>query len=118
VATAKLRDIYFDFDSHAIRPGDGRILDGNVDWIQSNPTYLILIEGHADERGTNQYNIALGESRARAALNYLVAHGVRAERITTLSYGEERPFCIERTDECWEQNRRAHFLVRGPKPPQ
>ncbi len=110
--TARLRDIYFEFDSYAIQPDQERMLGANVDWLLSNPAYLVLIEGHADERGTNEYNIVLGEHRARATLDYLMAHGVSADRITTLSYGEERPFCTERTDDCWAQNRRAHFLVK------
>ncbi|PYM03932.1 MAG: hypothetical protein DMD82_15895 [Candidatus Rokuibacteriota bacterium] len=70
------------------------------------------MEGHCDERGTNEYNIALGEHRARAAMNYLIAHGIAAGRMTTFSYGEERPFCAERTEACWALNRRAHFLVK------
>ena len=110
--TARLRDIHFEFDTYDIRPEDSKILDADIDWIQSNPSYVVLIEGHGDERGTNEYNIALGDHRARAALNYMLARGVKASRITTLSYGEERPGCIERTEECWARNRRAHFLVR------
>ena len=115
-ATPRLRDIHFDFDEYVIRPEDSKILDADVDWIQSNPSYLILIEGHCDERGTNEYNLALGEHRARATMSYLMSHGVQAERITTLSYGEERPACVERTDACWALNRRAHFLVKLAKP--
>jgi peptidoglycan-associated lipoprotein len=95
-----------------IPPDQERMLEANVDWLVSNPAYLVLIEGHADERGTNEYNIVLGEHRARSTLDYLMAHGVSADRITTLSYGEERPFCTERTEACWTQNRRAHFLVK------
>ena len=110
--TARLRDIHFEFDTYDIRPEDSKILDADIDWIQSNPSYVVLIEGHCDERGTNEYNVALGDHRARAALNYMLARGVKASRITTLSYGEERPVCIERTEECWARNRRAHFLVR------
>lgn len=111
-STVRLRDIYFEFDSYVIPPDQERMLDANVDWLISNPAYLVLIEGHADERGTNEYNIVLGEHRARSTLDYLMAHGVGADRITTLSYGEERPFCTERTEACWTQNRRAHFLVK------
>jgi peptidoglycan-associated lipoprotein len=116
--TTKLRDIHFDFDAYDIRPEDSKILDADIDWIQSNPNHLILIEGHCDERGTNEYNLALGEHRARAALSYMLAHGVQASRFTTLSYGEERPACIERTEECWAKNRRAHFLVKLATPPR
>ena len=117
-ATPRLFDIHFDFDAYAIRPEDSKILDADIDWMQSNPNYLILIEGHCDERGTNEYNLVLGEHRARATMDYLMSHGVRPERITTLSYGEERPLCVERTDGCWALNRRAHFLVKQVKPPR
>ena len=72
----------------------------------------MLIEGHCDERGTNEYNLALGERRAKAAMNYLVSQGVQANRITIISYGEERPACTERSESCWAKNRRAQFLVK------
>lgn len=107
-----LRDIHFDFDKYDIRPGDAKILDENAAWMKANASYLVLIEGHADERGTNEYNLALGERRAKATVNYLVAQGVRAGRITIISYGEERPACTEKTEACWARNRRAHFLVK------
>ncbi|HEY3065885.1 MAG TPA: peptidoglycan-associated lipoprotein Pal [Methylomirabilota bacterium] len=109
---AELRDINFDFDKYDIRPGDARILDSNATWLKGNPNHLLLIEGHCDERGTNEYNLALGERRAKSAMNYLVSQGVQANRITIISYGEERPLCMEHTEECWAKNRRAHFLVK------
>jgi peptidoglycan-associated lipoprotein len=107
-----LRDIYFDFDKYEIRAGDAKMLDANAAWLKSNPDHLVLIEGHCDERGTNEYNLALGERRAKSTMNYLVAQGVQANRITIISYGEERPVCTEHTEECWAKNRRAHFLVK------
>jgi len=107
-----LRDVRFDFDRYDIRPGDARILDENAQWMKANPGSLVLIEGHADERGTNEYNLALGERRARSAMNYLVSQGVPVARLTIISYGEERPLCTEKTGECWSRNRRAHFLVK------
>ena len=110
----ELRDVFFDFDKAAIRPDSARTLDTNIGWLQSNPAALIQIEGHCDERGTNAYNLALGERRARAAQEYLVEHGVAAARITIISYGEERPACNARTEACWAQNRRAHFLTKQP----
>jgi peptidoglycan-associated lipoprotein len=113
-AIPELRDIFFDFDKYAIRPDAARTLNASVDWLKSNPTALVLIEGHCDERGTNAYNLALGERRARATQDYLVNHGVAAARITIISYGEERPVCAEHTEACWAQNRRAHFLTRQP----
>jgi peptidoglycan-associated lipoprotein len=107
-----LKNIYFDFDKSEIRPDDARILDANADWLKSNQDVVILIEGHCDERGTNEYNLALGDRRARSTTNYLVAHGVAANRITTISYGEERPLCAEHSEACWAKNRRAHFLAK------
>jgi peptidoglycan-associated lipoprotein len=111
-AVPELQDIYFDFDKYDIRPADARTLDANAAWLKSNPNHLILIEGHCDERGTNEYNLALGERRAKSTMNYLVSQGVQANRITIISYGEERPACTDKTEECWTKNRRSHFLVK------
>jgi peptidoglycan-associated lipoprotein len=111
-AVPELRDVFFDFDKYDIRPADAKVLDTNAGWLKSNANHLILIEGHCDERGTNEYNLALGERRAKSAMNYLVSQGVQASRITIISYGEERPACTEKTEQCWAQNRRAHFLVK------
>ncbi|MBI2555031.1 MAG: peptidoglycan-associated lipoprotein Pal [Candidatus Rokubacteria bacterium] len=112
-AIATLQDIHFDFDKYDIRPGDAKTLDENARWMKANPNHLILIEGHCDERGTNEYNLALGERRAKATMNYLVAQGVQATRVTLISYGEERPLCAEKNEACWAKNRRAHFLVKA-----
>jgi len=112
-ANENLRDIFFDFDKYDIRPTDTKTLDANASWLKSNPNFLVLIEGHCDERGTNEYNLALGERRAKSTLNYLVSQGVQASRITIISYGEERPTCTQKTEECWAKNRRAHFLVKA-----
>jgi peptidoglycan-associated lipoprotein len=111
-AVAELRDVYFDFDKYDIRPPDAKTLDGNAGWLKSNPNHLVLIEGHCDERGTNEYNLALGERRAKSTMNYLVSQGVQASRITIISYGEERPACTQKNEECWAKNRRAQFLVK------
>ena len=110
-ANPNLKDINFDFDKYDIRPGDAKILDANATWLKGN-TNLVLIEGHCDERGTNEYNLALGERRAKATMNYLVSQGIQANRITIISYGEERPVCNEKTEACWAKNRRANFLVK------
>jgi peptidoglycan-associated lipoprotein len=107
-----LADVYFDFDKYDIRTADAKTLDSNATWLKSNPNHLVLIEGHCDERGTNEYNLALGERRAKSTMNYLVSQGVQANRITIISYGEERPQCTEHTESCWAKNRRAHFLVK------
>ena len=114
--TPELRDIHFDFDSAAIRPGDVKILDANAAWLRAHPQLLVLIEGHCDNRGAtsrkNDFNVDLGERRAQAAMNHLIAQGVQASRITILSYGEERPQCTEESERCWSQNRRSRFLVK------
>jgi peptidoglycan-associated lipoprotein len=111
-ANPNLKDINFDFDKYDIRPGDAKILDANATWLKAN-NVLVLIEGHCDERGTNEYNLALGERRAKSTMNYLVSQGVQANRITIISYGEERPLCTEKTEACWARNRRAHFLSKA-----
>ena len=108
----RLADIYFDYDAYTIRPEDTPILDENAAWIRANPGGLVLIEGHADERGTDDYNLGLGDLRAAAARNYLIAHGIPADRMVAISYGRERPVCIERNEACWARNRRARFLVK------
>ena len=112
----ELRDIYFDFGTAVIRPGDGKILDANAAWLRGNPGQLVLIEGHCDNRGAtstkNEFNLDLGERRAQAAMNHLIAQGVHPSRITVLSYGEERPQCTEESERCWSQNRRSRFLVK------
>jgi len=110
---AALRDVNFDFDKYDIRPADAKILDANAAWLKTNARSLLLIEGHCDERGTPEYNLALGERRAKAAMSYLTALGIQANRISIVSYGEEHPLCKERGEACWAKNRRAHFLVKN-----
>jgi len=110
--TPNLKDVFFDFDKYDIRPSDAKVLDTNATWLKTNDN-LVLIEGHCDERGTNEYNLALGERRAKATMNYLVGQGVQANRVTIISYGKERPTCTEHSEACWAKNRRAHFLVKA-----
>jgi peptidoglycan-associated lipoprotein len=112
VESAALRDVFFDFDRYEVRAGDKGTLDENAKWLKSNQSALLLIEGHTDERGTNEYNLALGERRAKATRDYLVSVGIDEGRITVISYGEERPVCTDKTEACWAKNRRAHFLVK------
>jgi peptidoglycan-associated lipoprotein len=107
-----LKDIYFDFDRSEISPAAAKILEENARWLKANPRQLLLVEGHCDERGTAEYNLALGERRATSARTFLTSLGITADRITTISYGEERPACAEKSEGCWAQNRRAHFLVK------
>src|SRR5438093_2722585 len=111
-AVAALKDVFFEFDKYDIRAEDAKTLDANATWLKANAENLVLIEGHCDERGTNEYNLALGERRAKAAMNYLVCQGAQTNRITIISYGEERPVCNEKNESCWGKNRRAHFLVK------
>jgi peptidoglycan-associated lipoprotein len=109
---AALRDIHFDFDKYDVRPADAKILDANAAWLKTNARSLLMIEGHCDERGTPEYNLALGERRAKAAMSYQAALGIQANRISIISYGEERALCKEHGEACWARNRRAHFLVK------
>jgi peptidoglycan-associated lipoprotein len=108
-------DIYFDFDKYDIRPDAKPILQSVADWLIKNKSSELLIEGHCDERGTNEYNLALGDRRARTTRDYLVSLGVASGRIDIISYGEEKPLCAEKTEECWQKNRRAHFIVLKSK---
>ena len=112
VAEARLADIHFDYDAHDVRPVDAPTLDESAAWLKANPGTLLLIEGHTDERGTSEYNLVLGDLRASAAMGYLMAQGIPAARMVAISYGKERPLCAERTETCWTQNRRAHFLAK------
>jgi peptidoglycan-associated lipoprotein len=108
-----LKDIHFPFDSYELDESSRNMLRENADWLKDHRDAKVEIEGHCDERGTVEYNLALGAKRARAAKEYLVALGVAADRLTTISYGEELPLCHEHDEECWQQNRRAHFVVLG-----
>jgi peptidoglycan-associated lipoprotein len=109
---AALKNIHFDFDKSAIRPEDAAILSASAAYLKANPNVLVLIEGHCDERGTSEYNLALGERRARAAMANLVAKGIDARRFTIISYGKERPLCSEKTAACWARNRSDRFLTK------
>lgn len=106
-----LKDVYFDFDKYDIRAGDTEVLKQDAAFLLKYPSVKIQIEGHCDERGTNEYNLALGERRASSVKKYLVSLGVPASRISTISYGEERPVDPAHHEEAWSKNRRAHFIV-------
>jgi len=103
--------IYFDFDKSTIRPDAAATLDRKVPWLQANPGMRIRIEGNADERGSDEYNLALGQRRAASAKRYLVERGISADRFDLVSYGEERPVCTEHNEACWQQNRRDDFRI-------
>jgi peptidoglycan-associated lipoprotein len=106
-----LSDIHFDYNDFTVRPQDSEILHGNADWLQKHPNRRVQIEGHCDDRGSEEYNIALGAKRAQAAKDYLQTLGVAGDRLSTISYGKELPLCTDHTEECWQQNRRAHFAL-------
>ena|SRR5579864_3079203 len=106
-----LSDIHFDYNDYAVRAQDGEILRTNADWLQKNPSARVQIEGHCDDRGSEEYNIALGAKRAQAAKDYLQTLGIDSGRMSTISYGKELPLCNEETEDCWAQNRRDHFVV-------
>lgn len=111
VAGEGLQDIHFAFDRSVIRPDAQVILEKNVNWIKNNPDARIQIQGHCDERGTVEYNLALGERRARSTRDYLVALGANPDQLSLISYGEERPVDPDHTEEAWAKNRRAHFEI-------
>ena len=104
--------VFFDFDSSVLTPQARQILDGQAAWLGRYPNVRLMIEGHCDERGTREYNLALGERRAAAAANYLVALGVDQSRVSTISYGKERPYALGHDEESWAQNRRAVSVVQ------
>jgi len=106
-------DVRFDFDKYDIKEEFKPTLKSVSSHMLKNNDARLLVEGHCDERGTNEYNLALGDRRAKAARDYLVSLGVASGRIDTLSYGEEKPLCSEQTEECWAKNRRAHFVLIG-----
>jgi peptidoglycan-associated lipoprotein len=108
--SAGLGDVYFEFDQSLLRPKDLKVLDENVRWLKANSARKVTIQGHADERGTNEYNLTLGERRAQAAKRYLLSQGIEPHRIRTISYGEENPFCKDRNEGCFQQNRRGRFV--------
>lgn len=110
--TSGLGDIFFDFDQYTIRRDAQPVLEANAAWIKSAAGKSILIEGHCDERGTQAYNLVLGEKRARSAKRYLEDLGVSTSRLKTISFGEMKPFCKERDETCYQNNRRAHFVVQ------
>jgi peptidoglycan-associated lipoprotein len=106
-----VKDAYFDFNKSDIR-GDARDnLAKTAEFLRSYPQIRVTIEGHCDERGSTEYNIGLGERRAQAAKNYLISLGIPTDRMDTVSWGKERPFCTEHDEACWQQNRRAHFVA-------
>jgi peptidoglycan-associated lipoprotein len=111
-----LKDVYFDFDRYDLRTDARETLKTNAGWLKANPAAQVQIEGHADERGTGEYNLALGARRAQSVKDYLVTLGTTADRLSSISYGEEVPVCKEQSEDCWQKNRRVRFVVQPPRP--
>jgi peptidoglycan-associated lipoprotein len=105
-----IQDVFFDYDKYDLRPDQQTQLQADATWLNQHPNVSFTIEGHCDERGSTEYNLALGDNRANAVKNGLVQAGVDASRIRTISYGKEKPFCTESNEQCWQQNRRGHFV--------
>jgi peptidoglycan-associated lipoprotein len=108
---ASVQDAFFDYDTYDVRGDAQATLSRDASYLVSHPTVMVVIGGYCDERGSNEYNLALGQNRADAAKNALVTAGVAANRIRVISYGKEKPFCAESTEACWQQNRRAGFTL-------
>ena len=109
--SSDLKDIHFKFDQYDLDNNSRAILERNADYLKHNLSLQIEVQGHCDERGTNNYNIALGERRAHSTKKYLVSQGVDSRRVHVISFGEEKPFCFDSNETCWYENRRAHFMV-------
>ncbi len=114
-AAAGLRDVFFGYDSWTISEDGRQALTRDAEWMKSNVSALVKVEGHCDERGTSAYNLVLGEKRAKAVRNYLVELGVNANRLSVVSYGKERPSCNEHAEACYQQNRRGHLALKTGK---
>jgi peptidoglycan-associated lipoprotein len=108
--TQEVQDAYFDYDKADIRPDAREALGKTADFLRKYPEAKVTIEGHCDERGSTEYNLALGDRRAHAVKEYMVSLGISADRMNTISYGKEKPFCEEHNEACWQQNRRGHFI--------
>jgi peptidoglycan-associated lipoprotein len=106
----EVRDAYFEYDSAEIRPDARVALQKSADFLKNYPNARVTVEGHCDERGSTEYNLALGQRRANAVKEYLVSLGLPADRVLTTSWGKEKPFCTESNESCWQQNRRGHFV--------
>jgi peptidoglycan-associated lipoprotein len=109
--TFENEDVYFEFDSIRLTPQAQEILTQKANWLRANPEATVTIEGHCDNRGTTEYNLALGEGRAQSAREFLADLGIKPSRMNTISYGEERPIDSGQTEEAWARNRRAHFVI-------
>jgi len=107
----EVRDAYFDLDKADLRTDAREALTKTAEFLRNYPTIKVTIEGHCDERGSTEYNLTLGDRRAAAVKQFLVSQGIGADRLNTVSFGKEKPFCMESTEACWQQNRRGHFVI-------
>jgi len=108
-----LSDIHFGYNDYTVSPQDNSVLQSNASWLQAHPGANVQVEGNCDERGSEEYNLALGAKRAQSAKDYLINLGISPNRISTTSYGKELPLCQEHEETCWQRNRRDHFVVSG-----
>jgi peptidoglycan-associated lipoprotein len=106
----EVRDAYFDYDKADLRPDARTALSTTADFLKKNPSIKVTVEGHCDERGSTEYNLGLGDRRANAVKQYIVSLGIAADRVNVVSFGKEKPFCMESNEACWQQNRRGHFV--------
>ena len=112
-AASPLKDAFFDYDKASVRDDQKAALNEDVSWLKANARVKVTVEGHCDERGTAEYNLGLGERRAKAVKDYLVAAGIAADRVATISYGKERPFVLGHDESAWKWNRRGHLVITG-----
>ena len=109
-----VKDVYFDYDSEAIRADQQASIQADAQFLNAHPNMPFMVEGHCDERGSTEYNLALGQRRANAVKEYLISLGIPATNLSTTSWGKEKQFCTEQTESCWQQNRRGHFTLNKP----
>ena len=107
-----MKDVFYDYDSYDVSAQYQQVLQADARFLQQHKSMKFTIEGHCDERGSTEYNLALGDNRANAAKQALAQLGISPDRIRTISYGKEKPFCTESNESCWQQNRRAHFVYQ------
>ena len=115
-ASSPLKDTFFGFDRYELSDAARAALKANAEWLKANPSARVQIEGHCDERGAEDYNMALGAKRAQAAMDFIATLGIPKDRLSTVSYGEEVPSCKEHVETCWEKNRRARFVIVPARP--